>query len=193
MFSTLARRAAVLVVLFAAAAAVMAPAASAASDRKVVRVTVVDNTAGTWPGVREVVNGWRRSPYVDAKVAAVCRPHTYCVTLEAAAYGATEWHGQTVPTGATSALVQLNTSVPADAALQSAVLCHELGHTLGVAHPDADDPTGRWGCIAGTEGGGTTPTPSRADLAQLRAIRTGTGMQGVAQGWGALWAFGVSR
>jgi hypothetical protein len=181
-----------VVLLVLAGAALAAQAATAATStavggHRVAMVTVVDHTNGTWPGITAVVDGWRRSRYVDARVAPECRARTYCVTVEADTYGATDWHGQTWPTSATSATVQLNLSIPADAALQSAVWCHEMGHTLGIAHPDDSTPAGRWGCIGGTAGGHPTPTPSRADMAQVTAIHTGHGVQGVPQGWGAMY------
>jgi hypothetical protein len=171
-----------------------AEAAQRDSRRYTAKITVVDHTAGTWPGVREVARAWGASRYLQVRVADSCKVRTYCVTVEAAEYGATPWHGQTMPTGLTSATLQLNLSVPADATLQSAVMCHELGHAIGIAHPaeDADRP-GVHGCIASTDPSLTVPLPSAADLAQARAIARAdfTTMQGTPQQWGALWVLDV--
>lgn len=156
------------------------------------KVTVVDHTAGTWPNVGQVAQAWARSRYVAARVATACKVGTYCVTVEAGEYGDTGWYGATSATGQASALIQLNLSYTSDPAQQSAVMCHELGHALGIAHPDETDPAGRVGCIAGTGGEAPGPValPSYADMAQVRAIGRGDtpSVQGTPQGWGALYA-----
>lgn len=176
----------------AVAAGVVAPA-TAASDaqghqrpHRVALVTVVDRTAGRWP-LADVVTAWSRSRYVDAKLAPRCLPWTYCVIVRAGYYGDTGWAGLTIYRTTLRAAVKLNLTAWGDARQRSAVWCHEMGHTLGIAHPapTANRP-GVHGCIASTDATLITPLPSRADLAQLRAIRVGT-PQGKPALWGALW------
>jgi hypothetical protein len=171
--------------LLVGAVFVAAPPATAGPAPVVARMTVVARV-NAWPGLRAVVDGWRRSRYVDIKIAGACRSHTYCVYVEVDDYGQTPWSGETVPLGATVSVTHLNTAIPSDDAQKSAVWCHELGHSLGIAHPDAGEvEADQWGCIAGAR---STPTPSRADSAQVGALAgDGVPAQGVPQGWGAMY------
>jgi hypothetical protein len=177
----------------AVALSVAAPAQAQAHSHRhghwVARVTVIDHTGGTWPGVTENVAAWSRSRYVRAKVSDYCVVHTYCVTVEAQPYGDTGWGGATQQTGSTSATVMLNTSAVLTPEQQSGAVCHELGHTLGIAHPDpASSRPGVYGCIASTDPGLFTTVASPADRAQVKAIATGTPVpQGCCQSWGTLW------
>lgn len=151
-----------------------------------VQVSVVDHTHGQWAGLTAAVAGWNQSPYVHLTVTDTCQPGTYCAVVVAGYYGPTTWGAQTsAPTAYSGSIVQVNTytrprSFPTTAS-QSAVLCHELGHVLGIPHPDRP-ATGARGCIAGADQNHVTPVASPADLYALARAAHG----GPAQPWGAV-------
>lgn len=168
------------------------PAAASARRIEPIQVSVIDRTDGQWSGLAAAVAGWNRSPYVHLTVRPACEPGVPCAVIVVGLYGPTSWGAQTsapgAGTGASAAyqasLVQLNLSARASfptASQQSAVLCHELGHVLGIPHPTNHRAPVR-GCIAGSDQNHVTPVASDADLKALFLARNG----GPAQAWGAV-------
>jgi predicted Zn-dependent protease len=143
------------------------------------QVTVVDMLNGQWAGLEDAVAGWNQSPYVHLTVSNTCDLATWCVTIVAGAYGDTGWGAATgLPTNGTRyTMTRVNLSaLPSfpTTADQTAVLCHELGHVLGIAHPLPGTSPKVHGCIAATSHDNTTPVVSAADLAALALVRAGT-------------------
>lgn len=186
------RRVLLPILLVVAAAAGVSLPQRAEAARPVVTVVIVDQTNGTWPGIHEAADGWGTSKRIDVVYRSSCvnRKLRYCIVVTAKDMGKIDRYGQAVKTGYTSARVELNTAYAYDyanhALLMERVVCHEIGHALGIGHADA---AGAVGCIAAkeTDHANMTPTPSSADLAQLRAAFKGSGMHGPAQGWGAAY------
>lgn len=182
-------RAAAAVAITAAAVLTLTTAPDAGADTQPVattqamqpvRVTVVDNSQGAWLGVQDAIDAWNASPLVDITMADTCQPGTYCVWMDAADHGTSGWIGLTTPLDAHHAHAQLNTSANPDRAQQTAVACHELGHVLGVDHPDGSQPADTRGCIAAPDPVNGTTVASDADRMELlRALNS-------SDTWGAL-------
>lgn len=159
------------------AAAPAAPTPQATTAGQAVPVTVVDNASHAWAGVPEAIAGWNVSPLVNITLADACTPGAFCVVVDAFDHRA-QWAGLTTYLAPDLAHVQLDLAAlelyPTDAD-QASVVCHELGHVLGVEHPAPDAPDVA-GCIAAPDPGRTTAQASEADLAGLEHPN----------GWGAL-------
>lgn len=168
----------------AAPAAVLT--ATTAHVRPVTRVVVVDDTPGAWAGVGRAIRGWNTSPLIHITRAKSCTPGVYCVYLDAFDQGDTQWLGQTSRLDPWHAHVQFNTHYAKTGREAAAVVCHELGHTLGIPHPTRAEIAHHphvAGCIGGTDPDLTTPAASPADLAALTYVALNPGR---GQRWGAL-------
>lgn len=161
---------------------------TAARTVQPVRVVVVDHTHG-WRGVSAAVAGWNRSPYVHLIQRRACVPGVFCVVLVAGDYGSTDWVARTHQPVHGRSLVQVNLAhAPQSGTTDlwpTAVVCHELGHALGVAHSEGSNSAR--GCIAATDAGNVTATASDDDLLALAVVRN-TGRGGL--GWGAVYRTG---
>lgn len=169
-------RSTVTAVILAGAVVVGQGAAPAATKPGEPVLTVVDNTGGQWYGVRAAAVAWSRTPYLRVRFAADCDKPTYCVVLDAWSHQRSGWMGLATPLTPRIAHVQLNTSAfeveyddtLTNDQLQQAIVCHELGHVIGLAHPaPATGP--RFGCLANSDHQHTTPHPTEADKVLLRA------------------------
>ena len=174
-----------------AIAIVCAPAASdtpartipapAALEPKAPTMTVIDNTQGAWGGlVVRAAEAWDRSPLVNINHSPVPVPGTYNVYVSSYAYGETGWLGIATPLDVATMHIQINTWDGYEQWLDrknlSSTIAHELGHALGIPHPDEDADPGVSGVIMDTEGGERTALPTGADYAALkRSAASGEG------------------
>lgn len=142
-----------------------------------VPVAVVDNLSD-WNGLGRVLRGWEASGVVDFMLADDCLDGTYCIVVDEYAHG-TRWGGLTSPLTPDITHVQMNRSAldEHDVSMQAAFLCHEIGHALGIPHPER--PQSAPGCIAGHGG---APEPTDADHMALYDAQSGRNVQS----WGAL-------
>lgn len=114
--------------------------AASADDTPQPRVVVVDQTGGSWAGVARAAKSWDASEHVTVTVARKCDPAAYCVVFQHPAEYDRDWLGWWQPVARHVSTVQLNLShegagVPL---AQRWVVCHELGHALGIEHERGD-------------------------------------------------------
>ncbi|SDL14585.1 hypothetical protein SAMN05428985_11044 [Nocardioides sp. YR527] len=144
-------------------------AAPPAIERSVPRVTVIDNTGGLWGRhpVRDAVEAWDRSPRIDIRLGLEPVPGTYTAYVQAWDYNDTGWAGLASDLGNGAMVIQLNTNNRMDRDQRTSIIAHELGHVLGIPHPDEHADHGVSGVIAGTPGGRDTVLPTGADYAAM--------------------------
>jgi hypothetical protein len=81
---------------------------------------------------------WTKSPYVAMRMASSCTGHKYCVTIKQAELG-TSLAGVTsnvkYPDGSIRYTIKIDYAMAKQTYYgRKWVVCHELGHTLGVGH-----------------------------------------------------------
>ncbi len=208
------RRPAALIVAFATIAAAQPVAATVTPSWNGwrwarsgdVHLAVGDNLSAAWkPYLAQATAAWSADPIIDMTPVAGASPLAKCApvygTIQACngAYGFNGWLGYAnvwVSSGyIVMATVRLNDSYFANATYNSdawrqATMCHELGHTLGLNHPNTNytnanvgscldytrDPTGLV-----TNGPLSNMAPSAGDFAGLAALYATPGGTQLAQ------------
>lgn len=130
------------------------------------QVTVVDHTYGKWDGLQWAINGWNYSPYVHLTIRDHCDPDTLCVIVRTMLLDSRRLKAITTPLEDNLTLITVDTAPSPRYDTypeQASVMCHELGHALGLAHPR--HIVGAGGCFAG--GHTVTPSASPDDLRML--------------------------
>lgn len=158
-------------------------------------VTVGDNVDPAWDSyLTTTLNNWSLSSVLDMQIASnfspgvlstsTCDPVSGRVVVCNDLYGNNNWMGTALiwVTGAenhiTQALVRLNDtyfSMPVydTDAWKNSVMCHELGHTLGLDHQDTDFYNVNLGtCLDYTIDPSTNQQPNTHDYDQLSTIYT---------------------
>ena len=146
-----------------------------------------DNVSGAWDAhLRGASSDWSASVALDTKIVTggtlrrSCDPTNGRVEVCSARYGDTGWLGlATLWTNGdyiTQATVKVNdtyfdTPKYDKPAWRNFVMCHEVGHTLGLAHQDEDLENPSLGtCLEYTDRPKSNQHPNRRDYKDLRAI-----------------------
>ena len=101
-------------------------------------VDLVDETRAAWP-VRAASGRWKTA-HVRYTMTRACRSDRSCVIVREGVFGATGWDGLTsaIPgamnTFTSPVIILLNDSYLLTGTIRRAVVCHELGHALGLDH-----------------------------------------------------------
>ena len=161
--------------------AVSHAAPARAQEPAVPVVVIVDNTEGTWNGITQAAQAWEATGRVRFRFRPDCTDvRHYCAVVDAYNQRDSGWVGLTSPLTDRLAHVQLNTEQKMSPGYEQAVVCHELGHVLGIDDPGPDAPRHVAGCIVGTDDRYYWSEPTDADKAELaRVIANGGGDFGV--------------